>query len=149
MVAMGALGMQAESMYLHITQKDGTVKVVDLDTIDRLVFNNGSMTALKGDQTVTEVEVAGVEKMGFYEDDDPAVGIKTVKTTDDAFALDRSGILTIGATTATVLRVYDLQGAEVVSVPGLKTGMKVDLSSLKGGIYVISMGSKTAKITVR
>ena len=144
-----SLAAEAEPMYMHVVLNNGTVKVLSVDEFDSMAFNGGVMSMSKADKKVTEATIADIAKVVFSESADGTTGIAKVAEGKGSFSIEGTSCIVVGDTAGTPLRIYDAGGANLLTISEIEAGTRVDISSLKKGIYIINLGKSSRKIEVR
>ena len=100
------------SLYYDATSSTTSTKIDAVDNLQKLTFENGTMTVIRKDGTTSTVSLSSIKKLFFSTEE--TVGIEDVKTENPA---TRKG------------EVYDLTGRKI----------SIDLNSqlLSKGLYII------------
>lgn len=139
-----------ESFYLHIKTAAGW-RVLDLNKVDRLSFSGNTMTASDANNNVVETfNRSEIDVMSVNDDPENAsTGIVDVKA-------DAGVAFTFDSATASVkmlkngpLKVYDVNGALLVSIPAVAGGEAVDLSAIESGIVIINSNNYNLKAALK
>lgn len=125
--------------YLNVTRTSGEASIT-LSTVKKITFTNTNIviTTTNGDVTYPLSEM---QKMQFS---NTAVSVESLpkKSSDLRY---KGGVLY--ASQKGLLRVYNAAGT-LVSVASIEQdGAKVNLASLPRGLYIVSLGEQTIKIT--
>jgi hypothetical protein len=137
---------QEEGNYLHVQTTTGW-KVLDLDSVDRLSFNNGVMTA--SDKNLNTVETIPQDQLISmnYSETAGVVGV-VAEEEADTFTFDR-------ATKTAIMNcdgrfeVYTEAGIRLVEIPAARKGETIDLSDIRKGIVILKSGNKSVKEIIK
>ena len=125
--------------YNYLTVSTTGEEYISLPTIQKITFADGNciVTTTKGDYTYPLSEI---KKMYFSEDPDAIKAMpqeaENLKFKDGKLKVDGDGML----------RIYSANGA-LVQMANVKKGANIDLSNLRSGLYIVSMGTSTIKLT--
>lgn len=148
-VALSALSVSAEDSagnYLHIRTSEGW-QVLNLDTVDRLTFKGGTMTATdKDNNTVASFPQESLEKM--YVDETAGIGQVSASEAEATFTYDAAS-RTVTMLADGAFKVYNAAGALLVNIPAVEKDQTVVLTGLQAGVVLISSGDYTLKAAVK
>lgn len=142
----GSLPAIADGNFLHIQTASGW-DVLDLETVDRLTFKNGTMTATDtNEKVVASYSQSDLNRMFVSE----TAGVEAVcaEEVDATFSFDASSknlrILADGE-----LALYNLNGNVLDIIPEVKTGELINISALPAGVIIVKSGEYAAKIVLK
>lgn len=134
-----AVGARAEGKTLLITFSDNTKAQYALSTLPSISMADDKLT-ITTSETTAEFDLYKVKTFTFA----TASGI--TQATAQPFRIDGDAIIVDGE--GAQVRVFALDGTAVSLSPTSASGQTiVPLGSLKRGVYVVSVNSKTVKIT--
>lgn len=147
LLVAGVMTATAQSdTYLHIRTADGW-EVLNLDTVDRLTFKDGTMTATDAKQnTVATFKQDTLAEMYFSED----AAVEEITTPDSkaTFRFDTAnGTVTILSDGA--FGIYNAAGLRLAEIPDAKAGEKVSLKGFPAGVIVLKSGNYSLKVMVK
>lgn len=136
---MACTAMWADK-YNFLTVSTTGEDYISLPTIQKITFAEGNcvVTTTTGDYTYPLSEV---KKMYFSVDDPTAIEALPQETENLQY---KDGKLKVNGDG--MLRIYSSNGA-LVQMANVKKGANISLASLKPGLYIVSMGDKTIKVT--
>lgn len=144
LMILGAMTTSADGgQYLHIRTASGW-SVLDLDQVDRLTFNAGTMVASDADNKTVETFDRGALS-DMYFDESAGVQAVTADNTEATFSYN-NGVATM--LTDGPLEVYAVDGSMLVCL-NARRGETVDLSAIRNNVIVLKSGSYTLKATLR
>lgn len=136
---MACTAMWADK-YNFLTVSTTGEDYISLPTIQKITFADGNcvVTTTTGDYTYPLSEV---KKMYFSVDDPTAIEAlpqeaENLQYKDGKLKVNGDGML----------RIYSSNGA-LVQMANVKKGANISLASLQSGLYIVSMGDKTIKVT--
>lgn len=136
---MACTAMWADK-YNFLTVSTTGEDYISLPTIQKITFAEGNcvVTTTTGDYTYPLSEV---KKMYFSVDDPTAIEAlpqeaENLQYKDGKLKVNGDGML----------RIYSSNGA-LVQMANVKKGANISLASLQSGLYIVSMGDKTIKVT--
>lgn len=126
-------------------QKDGTQVAYAMDDHPHLTFRaNNRFVMLQTDRETVVCQLAKLDKFVFSED--PAAVMPVSKGAGN-IRCDAGTLLFAGFQKSTVITVRDISGCELLTTQTDADGSAaLSLSSLPGGIYIVSAGRTTLKI---
>lgn len=136
---MACTAMWADK-YNFLTVSTTGEDYISLPTIQKITFAEGNcvVTTTTGDYTYPLSEV---KKMYFSVDDPTAIEALPQETENLQY---KDGKLKVNGDG--MLRIYSSNGA-LVQMANVKKGANISLASLQSGLYIVSMGDKTIKVT--
>lgn len=126
-------------------QKDGTQVAYAMDDHPHLTFRaNNRFVMLQTDRETVAYQMAKLDKFVFS--DDPAAVMPVSKAAGN-IRCDAGTLLFAGFQKSTAITVRDISGRELMTTLTDADGSAaLSLSSLPGGIYIVSAGRTTLKI---
>lgn len=112
---------------------------IELSTVQKITFEEGNAVVYTTGETYT-YPLSEMQKMTFTQD---PTAIKSLPTESDDLKFLNGQLSVSGKGT---LRVYNASGA-LIRMANIEKKSNVSLNGLKPGLYVISMGDQTIKIT--
>lgn len=143
-VLMAVMMMACTTMwadkYNYLTISATGDEYISLPTIQKITFADGNcvVTTTTGDYTYPMSEI---KKMYFSVDDPTAIEALPQETENLQY---KDGKLKVNGDG--MLRIYSSNGA-LVQMANVKKGANISLASLQSGLYIVSMGDKTIKVT--
>ena len=136
---MAGTAMWADK-YNFLTVSTTGEEYISLPAIQKITFADGNcvVTTTTGDYTYPLSEV---KKMYFSVDDPTAIEALPQETENLQY---KDGKLKVNGDG--MLRIYSSNGA-LVQMANVKKGANISLASLQSGLYIVSMGDKTIKVT--
>jgi len=136
---MACTAMWADK-YNFLTVSTTGEDYISLPAIQKITFADGNcvVTTTTGDYTYPLSEV---KKMYFSVDDPTAIEALPQETENLQY---KDGMLKVNGDG--MLRIYSSNGA-LVQMANVKKGANISLASLQSGLYIVSMGDKTIKVT--
>lgn len=135
------LTASAEGKSLFVTFSDGTKAEYALSTLPQISMANDKLT-VETTATTAEFDLYMVKTFTFGE----ASGIRAIET--KGYSINGDAIVFDGEATQT--RIFSLDGKTLSVAPIISNGQTiVPLSSLKSGVYIISIDGKSVKISRR
>ena len=136
---MASVVMWADN-YNYLTVSASGEKSISLPTIQKITFADGNciVTTTEG---VYTYPLSEIKKMYFSVDDPDAIEAlpgeaENLQYKDGTLKVEGDGML----------RIYSANGA-LVQMANVKKGANINLGNLKSGMYIVSMGDKTIKLT--
>ncbi len=123
--------------YLTVAYSD-VEQSIELSTIQKITFEDSNAVIYTTGDTYT-YPLSEMQKMTFTAE---ATAIKALPTESENMKFNKGQLLVSGNGT---LRVYNAAGA-LVSIAKIEKKSNVNLSGLKSGLYIISLGDQTIKI---
>lgn len=126
--------------YNFLTVSTTGEEYISLPAIQKITFADGNcvVTTTTGDYTYPLSEI---RKMYFSVDDPTAIEALPQETENLQY---KDGKLKVNGDG--MLRIYSSNGA-LVQMANVKKGANISLASLQSGLYIVSMGDKTIKVT--
>lgn len=145
--AITAKADAANPMYMVVSLTDGSLKVVNVDAVDRITFSSSSMKASdKSGGTVAEYQLSSLSQIEFNEDG--VTGIESVTTEEVGISFDpQSALLRVLNAKNGNLAIYNMSGQLVLSTPIANPDTTIDVSQLISGVYLVKYSDVTLKIT--
>lgn len=122
--------------------------MLDLETVDRLTFKGGVMTATDANNNqVATFSQSTLESM--HVDDSSEAGIQdVVATTGNVFSYDPA-TRTVTFLADGPLAIYGVDGTEIHTIPAVTKGQQVSLEGIRPGIVILKSGDYSLKTVVR
>lgn len=139
-----------DPMFMVIHMNGGGLKAIDINTVDKLTFDNAIMTVEKKDSSVEQISIPDIESFLFSEDPSQQSEVKTV-TADNArlsFSAE-SCILSFSSEKSGILSVYRISGTKILEYATSGGSSYIDLSALPADIYVAEYMGQTLKFAKR
>lgn len=147
-IIISVMVMKAEeeaSHYLHIQDEAGW-SVLNLDSVDRLLFSDGNMSALDKNRNVLGTYPQSHLKTLYVDENADLSQIKDLfadEKVDASFILGDNGLVTLLADGE--FSVYDINGSLLVYIEGARAQQTIDLSAISEDILILKSGNYAIK----
>ena len=134
-----SLSSSADDLNYLTVAYNNVEQSIELSTVQKITFEEGNAVVYTTSETYT-YPLSEMQKMTFTQD---PTAIKSLPTESDDLKFLNGQLSVSGKGT---LRVYNASGA-LIRMANIEKKSNVSLNGLKPGLYVISMGDQTIKIT--
>lgn len=143
------MAQDVEGNYMHVLTSDGW-KILDLDQVDRLSFNNGVMTAADKNQNIVEtISQDKLLSMAYSETTTELSGVEMLPNGSKPAFSFFNGSKTVIMNADGNFSVYNEAGAKLVEISSVKAGQTIDLSALHPGIVILKSGNQSLKAIIK
>ncbi len=138
LTAVSLCGMAQEYKYLTAAY-NGVEQSFELATVQKITFEDDNVVVTTS-QGIMSLPLGEMEKMFFSAE---ATAISSLKSTGKSLTMDGNLLRVSGKG---YLYIYNTEG-QLVRMAHADGDMSVSLSSLPKGVYIVSLGDETIKIT--
>ena len=134
-------------MYMVVSLTDGSLKVVNVDAVDKITFESSVFKATdKKGETIVKSSLQSLYAIEFNES-----GVSgTESVTSESLKLEydpQSVILRVRGGKGYKLYIYDLNGRLMLTVPLTNEDTTLDVSQFMKGNYIVNVSDVTLKIS--
>lgn len=147
LAALSAFADTENPMYMVVSLTNGSLKVVNVDTVDKITFESSVFIATdKKGATVVEASLPSLYAIEFNESG--VSGAETVTSESLKIVYDpQSVILRVRGGKGCKLFIYDLAGRLMLTAPLTNEDTTLDVSQLMKGNYIVNVSDVTLKIS--
>lgn len=146
-VALTASADTDNPMYMVVSIKDGNLKVINVDAVDRITFDTSNFKSTDKDgTTLAEYPITSISSIEFNEEG--VSGIQTVLTESSTIVYEpQSALLRISNAKGHNLYIYDTGGHLVLTAPIANINTTIDVNQLINGVYIAKCSDVTLKFS--